>query len=174
MPCTFLNKKGEDIERPLSQLNFVFLPAFSLSRFIFCHNKLCRCAKRDTWWTQTSSGIRLPGAPLERASHSSSSCCVLAPVDDGCHQKSEHVSVSYLAAHCLFFCRGILELVSRRCVGGVNVVYLDRGPTPTSDLLFAFRTVFWHFLSNNGPCSKTMPFGISHKSNQICSCRAFT
>lgn len=36
-----------------------------------------------------------PWHPTPRsASHSRSSCCVLAPVDYGCHTKSEHVSLS--------------------------------------------------------------------------------
>lgn len=143
----------KDIKRPVHPPpyhNFYFPSAFSLSRLIPAITNFAEMQNRDAWWTQTSSGIRLPRATSEQASHSSSCCCVLAPVDYGCHPKSEHVSVSYLGAHC-FYIAGNPLLVWRHCGGGVIVFtqksHADFWPA------FAYRTVFWHFLSNIEPCS---------------------
>lgn len=104
------------------------------------------------WWTQTSFGIRLPRATSEQASHSSSSCCVLAPVDYGCHPKSEHVSVSQLEAHCLYFAGESWNLFW----GVVLMVWmnLDRGPMPTSDLLFLSELYFDIFCPTSNPAVK--------------------
>lgn len=153
MSWTFVNKK-QVIKRPVHPPFLMWLPfSFFIVTSNFCHNKLCRNAKTECMmnlnqhWHQTPQGNLRAGESQQQQLLCSGTCWLRMS------HKIWTCVCELLRSTQPLYCWGILELVLRPCVGGVNVFrqrsHADFYPT------FSFLEVYFDiFCPTSNPAVK--------------------